>query len=115
MKPEKVLLGLQPNTLKLTREANKVFAEFVETLLRYPNARVLVKGYVSSNNDTLENVKLSEKRAATVQQLLVKYGVTATQIEVKGMGIQNPIATNNTRAGRLKNRRVEIEIIDDGV
>jgi len=115
MKPEKVLLGLQPNTLKLTREANKVFAEFVDTLLQYPDARVLVKGYVSSNNDTLENVKLSEKRAATVQQLLVKHGVAATQIEVKGMGIQDPIATNDTRAGRLKNRRVEIEVIDDGV
>ncbi|MBW1635804.1 MAG: OmpA family protein [Deltaproteobacteria bacterium] len=115
MKPEKILLGLQPNSLKLTRKANKIFAEFVETLSQYPKARVLVKGYVSSSNDTPENLQLSEKRAATVQQLLIKHGVAATQIEVKGMGIQDPIATNDTRAGRLKNRRVEIEVIDDGV
>ena len=115
LQPDKVLLGLQPNTLKLTREANKNFSKFVETLLQYPNARVLVKGYVSSNNDTSENLKLSEKRAATVRQLLIKHGVAAIQIEVRGMGIQDPIATNDTRAGRLKNRRVEIVVIDDGV
>lgn len=115
MEPEKVFLGLQPNTLKLTRQANVVFARFVETLLQYPDAKVLVKGYVSSDNDTLENMKLSEERAVSVQQLLIKRGVAAMQIEVKGMGIQDPIATNSTRAGRLKNRRVEIEIIDDGV
>ncbi len=115
MEPEKVFLGLQPNTLKLTRKAKVIFASFVETLLQYPDAKVLVKGYVSSDNDTLENMKLSEERAESVQQLLIKRGVAAMQIEVKGMGIQDPIASNNTRAGRLKNRRVEIEVIDDGV
>lgn len=115
MEPEKVFLGLQPNTLKLTRKANVIFASFVEILLQYPDAKVLVKGYVSSDNDTLENMKLSEERAESVQQLLIKRGVAAMQIEVKGMGIQDPIATNSTRAGRLKNRRVEIEVIDDGV
>jgi len=115
MEPEKVFLGLQPNTLKLTRKANVIFARFVETLLQYPDAKVLVKGYVSSDNDTLENMKLSEERAVSVQQLLIKRGMAAMQIEVKGMGVQDPIATNSTRAGRLKNRRVEIEVIDDGV
>ncbi len=115
MEPEKVFLGLQPNTLKLTRKANVIFASFVEILLQYPDAKVLVKGYVSSDNDTLENMKLSEERAVSVRQLLIKRGVAAMQIDVKGMGIQDPIATNSTRAGRLKNRRVEIEVIDDGV
>ena len=115
MEPEKVFLGLQPNSLKLTREANVIFARFVETLLQYPDAKVMVKGYVSSDNDSPENMKLSEERAASVQKLLIKHGVAAMQIEVQGMGIQDPVATNNTRAGRLKNRRVEIEVIDDGV
>ena len=90
-------------------------AEFVETLLQYSDAKILVKGFVSSNNDTLENTQLSEKRAISVQKLLMNRGIPEAQIEIRGMGIQDPIATNDTPAGRLKNRRVEIEVIDDGV
>lgn len=107
--PVKVVLGLQSNSLKLTGKANTILLDLVDTLLQYPHAMVLVKGYVSSDNDTLENMQLSEERAVNVRQLLIKHGVDAAQIEAKGMGIQEPIATNSTRAGRLKNRRVEIE------
>jgi OOP family OmpA-OmpF porin len=46
---------------------------------------------------------------------LMNRGIPEAQIEIRGMGIQDPIATNDTPAGRLKNRRVEIEVIDDGV
>jgi len=110
-KPGKVVLGLQSNSPKLTSKANTVLVHFVEAFLEYPDATVVVKGYVSSDSDTLENMQLSEERAAGVRHLLIKYGVNAAQIETRGMGIQNPIATNKTRAGRLKNRRVEIEVI----
>jgi len=115
IQPGKIILGLQPNALTLTEQADKKFTGFVEKLLQYPNVRLEVRGYVSSNNDSPENIKLSEERAASVQQLLIMHGVDAANIEVKGMGIQDPIATNDTRAGRLKNRRVEIEVIDDSL
>ena len=98
-----------------TVDADRILAEFVETLLQYSDAKILVKGFVSSNNDTLENTQLSEKRAISVQKLLMNRGIPEAQIEIRGMGIQDPIATNDTPAGRLKNRRVEIEVIDDGV
>ncbi len=113
-KPVKVILGLQSNSLKLTSKANIILLEFVDTLLHYPDAKILVKGYVSSDNDTLENMQLSEERAASVRQLLIEHGVDAAQIEARGMGIQDPIATNSTSSGRLKNRRVEIEFISGG-
>lgn len=112
--PEKVILGLQSNSLKLTSKANTIFLDFVDTLLHYPDAKILVKGYVSSDNDTLENIQLSEERAESVRQLLINHGVDAAQIEARGMGIQDPIATNSTSSGRLKNRRVEIEVTQDG-
>ena len=115
LEQETVILGIQPNATGLTIDADRVLTEFVESLLQYPDAKILVKGFVSSNNDTLENTQLSEKRAISVRKLLIDRGIQEAQVEVIGMGIKDPIATNDTPAGRLKNRRVEIQIIDDGV
>ena len=115
LQPRTVILGLLPGEARLTVDAENALVEFVEVLLQYPNARVVVKGFVSSNNDTSENMQLSEERAASVQQLLIERGVGEDQIEVRGMGIKDPVATNDTPTGRLKNRRVEVEVIDDGV
>ena len=115
LEPGKIILRLQPGKVRLTADANRVFTDFVETLLQYPEAKVVVKGFVSSNNDSPENTQLSMERAANVRDLLIKHGVAELHIEVRGMGIQDPIASNDTPAGRLKNRRVEIEVIDGGV
>jgi outer membrane protein OmpA-like peptidoglycan-associated protein len=49
-----------------------------------------------------------------VQKLLVAGGIEAERIMVKGMGIEEPIASNNTSAGRTKNRRVEIVVLHEG-
>ncbi len=115
LKTGKIILGLQPGTVKLTVAAVRIFSEFVEILLQYPDTLIVVKGFVSSKNNSQANIQLSRERAENVRQLLRKHGVMDTQIEVIGMGIQDPVATNDTPAGRLKNRRVEIEIIDDEV
>jgi len=47
--------------------------------------------------------------------MLLKDGIEAEQIEMEGMGNKEPIASNDTRAGRVKNRRVEITVIRDGL
>jgi len=110
---EKIILGLQPGTVELTVDADRILIGFIKKLLQYPGTKVLIKGFVSSNNDSPENSQLSRDRAEHVRKLLIKHGVAEAQIEVKGMGIQDPIATNDTPAGRLKNRRVEIEVINN--
>lgn len=115
LEPRKVILRLQPGAVGLTAAADRIFADFVETLLQYPEAKVVVKGFVSSNSDSPVNTQLSIERAENVRDLLVRQGVAESQIEVRGMGVQEPVATNDTAAGRLKNRRVEIEVIDGGV
>jgi len=115
LEPRKVLLSLQPNSLKLTRTARNNFRSFVEKLQNYPKATILVKGFVSSKSNSLENIKLSEDRALNIYKMLVKDGTEAEQIEMEGMGNKEPIASNDTRAGRAKNRRVEITVIHDGL
>lgn len=114
MEPSKVVLALLPSSLKLTRGGSQEFDRFVETLRAYPRATLLVKGYVSSKTNSAENIKLSEERAMSVQKLLIATGIEEQRIQVKGMGNQEPIASNDTREGRSKNRRVEIVVVDDG-
>lgn len=115
LEPRKVLLPLRPNSLKLTKSGTKAFDEFVEKLLNYPKATILIKGFVSSKSNSPENIKLSEDRALTVYKMMLQRGVDPEQIEMEGMGNREPIASNDTRAGRTKNRRVEILVIRDGL
>ncbi|WP_457578025.1 AAA family ATPase [Desulfomarina sp.] len=114
MEPVKIILPLRPNSLQLTRQAKREFVRFVKKLRKYPGAQVLVKGYVSSDTDSPENRALSDKRAEAVGRLLMKYGIDREQLEIRGMGISDPIADNKTGVGRRKNRRVEIEVLNDG-
>jgi general secretion pathway protein A len=112
--PIKIVLPLLPNSLKLTVEANQEFENFVEKLKRHPGAKVLVKGYVSSNMDSPLNTKLSEERADAVRKMLIAGGIETARIQVVGMGNHEPLAPNNTSDGRTKNRRVEIIVSDNG-
>ncbi len=110
--PAKIVLPLRSNSLRLTSEANKEYKEFIDKLKFYPKAKLLVKGFVSSTVDSSENVKLSEDRAMAVHKMLVASGVDAARLEMKGMGILEPIASNKTSDGRDKNRRVEIVVLE---
>lgn len=114
MEPAKVVLGLRPNSLELTGEAAGEYQSFVEKLKSYPQARLLVRGFVSAKTNSPENVRLSEERAMGVRKLLVASGIEPARIEVKGLGNQEPIASNDTKAGRTKNRRVEVVVVSDG-
>jgi len=115
LEPRMVILSLEPNSLKLTRAARNNFSSFVKKLKNYPKATILVKGFVSSKSDSPENVKLLEARVLSVYKMLLKNGIKVEQIEMEGMGNQEPIAFNDTKAGRAKNRRVEITVISDGL
>jgi general secretion pathway protein A len=112
--PNKIVLPLAANSLKLTAEASKEYNGFIEKLKLHPEAKLLVKGFVSSNSESPENTKLSEERAMAVQKMLIASGIESTRLQIKGMGIREPIASNNTNDGRTRNRRVEIVVIENG-
>lgn len=114
LEPTLLRLPLMPNSLNLTRTGMQRLGDFVDKLQNYPRATILVKGFVSSQSNSPANIKLSEERANSVFRLLLEKGIDPEQIEVVGMGNQEPIASNATREGRAKNRRVEIVVIRDG-
>lgn len=74
------------------------------------NAEVLVAGHTDSRGSDAYNLKLSERRAASVEQYLISKGVPAQNIASEGFGEDNPIASNDTDSGRAQNRRVEMQI-----
>ena len=72
------------------------------------NAKINLIGYSSSDGSIGLNKILSKKRAVKVKEKLISFGFDSSRIITKSGGISNPIASNRTRKGRSKNRRVEI-------
>lgn len=74
----------------------------------YPTTNVTLYGYASSEGSLAYNQKLSLNRAQSVKKYLVNQSnIAPSRIQTVGMGIQDPIASNATKAGRQLNRRVE--------
>lgn len=69
-----------------------------------------VEGYASSEGQLQHNMKLSQRRADAVVDYLVGKGVARDRLTAVGRGISNPVASNATEAGRVKNRRVEFTV-----
>ena len=87
---------------------------FVEYVKRYPGATFEVAGHADSTGPEGYNQGLSERRAAAVAGYLESRGIPPGQLRIVGYGEMEPIASNETEAGRARNRRVEVRVIDDG-
>lgn len=99
------------NSSILKPEGIQKLGEIAQGLNEDPGSRVIVKGFTSSEGSEQHNLDLSQRRADIVRNQLVANRVTSTRIEAIGFGESNPIADNATEEGRMRNRRVEIEII----
>jgi outer membrane protein OmpA-like peptidoglycan-associated protein len=73
-----------------------------------PNLTINVLGYASSEGSPEINQQISQARADAYKKLLMRKGIAESHINALGKGIENPIASNETEAGRKKNRRVEV-------
>lgn len=91
----------------LTSEISRV----ASVLNQYPTTLVRVEGHTDSVGSDAYNLDLSNRRANAVKNLLVQRGIADSRIDIVGYGKTMPVATNDTEAGRQKNRRVEIKIV----
>ena len=80
-----------------------------DVLKANPQKAVTVAGHTDSIGSPAYNMELGRRRADAVAQLLLKYGVPLKRMAIKSYGETQPIASNETAAGRAKNRRVEFE------
>ncbi|HET7501469.1 MAG TPA: OmpA family protein [Kofleriaceae bacterium] len=84
--------------------------EVAQAMNDSPTIKVEIQGHTDSQGNDAFNLKLSQKRAESVRNYLIKKGVTSDRMEAKGYGENVPIADNRTSAGRAQNRRVEFVI-----
>ena len=103
-------INFKVNSDEIQGDSPKDIRQTAKALRKYPDAKVKVVGYTDSIGEADYNLDLSKRRAQAVADLLIKDGVPAANVTAIGMGENNPIASNNTAAGRAQNRRVEIEI-----
>lgn len=96
---------------ELKTTSYKVLDGIYQLLSNNPDIKIEVGGHTNNIPDDDYCDRLSTQRAKAVADYLVKKGITSSRITYKGYGKRNPIATNETKAGRRKNQRVDIQII----
>jgi OOP family OmpA-OmpF porin len=82
----------------------------VAIMNQFPKANFIIEGHTDSTGTEATNLRVSEKRALSVRDYLVKKGIDNSRLEAGGFGELYPVADNKTRSGRATNRRVVIKV-----
>jgi outer membrane protein OmpA-like peptidoglycan-associated protein len=98
------------NKSSLTAGAKANLDKLVPVFAEYPDTDITIYGYTDNTGTASYNLKLSGQRAASVRNYLSSKGVSSSRFQVTGLGIADPIASNETVEGRSQNRRVEFAI-----
>lgn len=93
--------------------AREKLAKISGIVLLYPSLKLEVEGHTDSVGSDQLNMVLSENRANSVRDFFVQQGIVASSIASRGFGESQPVATNDTAAGRQQNRRVELVVSGD--
>jgi outer membrane protein OmpA-like peptidoglycan-associated protein len=103
-------LTFETDSATLTPASAAQLTQFATVLKAFPAIYVSVQGHTDNTGDPDANKKLSEDRAAAVEAALVGMGMSPERVTSVGWGAEKPIASNDTEAGKLQNRRVEITL-----
>jgi outer membrane protein OmpA-like peptidoglycan-associated protein len=98
------------NSDRLTPTASDNLRKLAASLQKYPNTRTLIVGHTDSQGSDAYNMELSGRRAVSAATFITAEGVDRARTSTAGRGESEPIATNDSDAGRSQNRRVEIAI-----
>lgn len=103
-------LHFSSDSSKVDATGTSEVKEFATFLKESPAYKATVVGHTDSTGSDKYNQKLSEKRANTVKEMLIKEGVDANRLSSMGEGEKMPVASNKTKAGRAENRRIDVEL-----
>lgn len=108
MKENMVNFGFDSSNLTSAAMAN--LDKLAEVLKNNPDTNINIYGHTDSKGSDEYNLSLSDRRAAAVKSYLASKGIASSRMIPMGVGEKEPIATNDTDAGRAQNRRVELAI-----
>lgn len=95
---------------RIKPEAAKNLQELAKSLNKFGNSNLMIVGHTDSQGEDAYNMALSVRRANAASAYLQSQGVPASRISTAGRGESEPVASNDTDAGRQQNRRVEVAI-----
>ncbi|MFB3852160.1 MAG: OmpA family protein, partial [Acidobacteriota bacterium] len=96
----------------IPKDGEPALNEAIEKLNKYKALEINITGYTCKLGSDQWNLTLSKRRAESVKKYLLDHGISESRIaKVEGKGKADPIADNNTKEGRSKNRRVEITAV----
>jgi outer membrane protein OmpA-like peptidoglycan-associated protein len=96
----------------VTPDLKTNLAKIAGILMVYTKCRVVVEGHTDNIGTEAYNKDLSTRRAKNVRDFLVAQSISDARLSSTGYGFKKPIATNSTKEGRAKNRRVDLVVID---
>ena len=108
-----VLFDTGKSTLK--PGAREKLARVSGILVTHPDLKLEIEGHTDSVGSDSYNQSLSERRAESVRAYLVSQNIAAQTITTAGFGESRPVATNDTAAGRQRNRRVELVVSGEAI
>ncbi|NUM42103.1 MAG: OmpA family protein [Leptospiraceae bacterium] len=120
----KTIAGLNPKKINsesllfddselYVNKKNRAFLrKMAEFLIGNPDLKVKVIGHTCNRGTDENNQKLSVERAESIIKYLKNQGVDSSRLTAIGEGERKPIADNSTKKGRIKNRRVQFEVIE---
>jgi OOP family OmpA-OmpF porin len=101
----------ESGSANLTAAGRAVLDDMAATIKKLHDPFINVVGNTDNVGSRQANIELSLARASAVKDYLVGKGIPAARLSVSGMGPDNPIASNDTAAGRARNRRIDFRIL----
>lgn len=112
---EKMTLGdvlFDANRATIAAGSEDMIENLVLFLNRNSDRMAVILGHTDTTGSKERNLSLSRDRAFAVQEALVKAGISAHRLAVRGVGESDPVASNELESGRRLNRRVDVELLE---
>ena len=103
-------LTFETDSARIADQARPNVDDLIQIMQAYPNLSIRIEGNTDSTGDDAINDPLSGERAEAVKQALLAGGIAASRVTTRELGDTKPVASNQTSAGRQKNRRIDVVI-----
>ena len=104
------VVNFESKHAELKPAAKAILARVAKQLADNPAQKVELAGHTDSTGAEMYNTSLADRRAHSAGNYLVSHGVAAERLTMLGYGPYQPVDTNDTEAGRARNRRTEVKI-----
>ena len=108
-------MPFQSGSASLSDQSEEELDAFIDFFKDHPDHTIILEGFTDSSGSASANERISLRRAESVAKYLISKGISPHRIQFFGQGERSPVAPNNTKEGRMKNRRIALRLIKSRV